>query len=93
MGKTSAPLTFLTSRDFYGEHEKEFEELAAKGHQVNILPRPMDDGSSPDPYYYDIMLDPKAWRTWTDPVTGRIANLDMAIKAARVAKKLREKKK
>ena len=81
MGKTSAPLRFVTSFTFYHQHEAEFKELEAKGHVVNL-----EVSDSPD-----IILDPVAWRTWTDPVTGRIANLDMAIKAARVAKKLREK--
>jgi len=83
MGKSSAPLHFLTTPDFYHEHQEEFDDLKDKGHTVSV-------GDYCDEHC-DIILDPKAWRTWTDPVTGRIANLDMAIKAARVAKKLREK--
>jgi len=84
MGKTSAPLHFMTTLKFYEEHKAEFTELREKGHIVDLL------GVG---YDFNIFLDPLAWRTWTDPVTGRIANLDMATKAARVAKKLREKKK
>ena len=81
MGKTSTPLMFLFTDRFANEHPTEIQELVDKGHRV------MYTGIE-----FDIILDPKAWRTWTDPTTGRIANLDMAIKAARVAKKLREKK-
>ena len=81
MGKTSTPLKFVTTLAFFGEHKAEFTELMEKGHTVTVE-LPSDS---------DIILDPKAWRTWTDPTTGRIANLDMAIKAARVAKKLRDK--
>lgn len=83
MGKTSDPLRFLTTPAFFEEHEQEFTELREKGHTVTV-------GDYFDEQF-DIALDPLAWRTWTDPTTGRIANLDMAIKAARVAKKLREK--
>ena len=81
MGKTSAPLTFLFPLKFATEHKKEVNELVNKGHTVMYTD-----------WTFDIALGPLMWRTWTDPVTGRIANLDMAIKAARVAKKLREKK-
>ena len=84
MGKTSTPLRFLTTTAFFREHRAEFAELMEKGHHVDCV--------GPDQDEFDIMLGPLMWRTWTDPITGRIANLDMAIKAARVAKKLREKK-
>ena len=84
MGKTSTPLRYATTEAFYIEHKAEFDDLVAKGHTLNVA-HALEE--------FDIFLDPVAWRTWTDPVTGRIANLDMATKAARVAKKLREKKK
>ncbi len=90
MGKPNAPLHFATTFDFYTDHETEFRELVEKGHQVSVLPR---DTCEVYLGAFDIFLDPLAWRTWTDPVTKRIANLDMAIKAARVAKKLRGKEK
>ena len=83
MGKTNTPLTFLTTAEFMSEHQTEFNALIEKGHAIRVEER--ND--------FDIFLDPLAWRTWTDTVTGKIANLDMAIKAARVAKKLREKTK
>jgi len=89
MGKTSAPLTFLTSADFYAKHQVEFDDLVSKGHSLQVIGDDMFPNTPP----FDIGLDPRMWRTWTDPTTGRIANLDMAIKSARVAKKLREKKK
>ena len=86
MGKTSAPLSYVTTQGFRDEHYQEFKDLQDKGHHVMLLTDPgLND------HTFDIILDPRAWRTWTDPVTGRIANLDMATKAARVAKKLREK--
>ncbi len=81
MGKSNAPLTFLIPIKFAEEHSVELRELVDKGHTLMY---------SHDEY--DIALGPRMWRTWTDPVTKRIANLDMAMKAARVTKKLREKK-
>ena len=81
MSPKNARLTIMTTVKFANEHEAEFQELVDKGHSIHYMT-----------HEFDMFLDPRAWRTWTDK-TGKIAHLAMAIKSARVAKKLREKKK
>jgi len=80
----NARLVIVTSPEFLSKHAAEFDDLQAKGHTILLTSFLTMD--------FDMILEPRAWRTWTDS-NGKIAHLAMAIKAARVAKKLREKKK